>query len=48
KYKKVHTKPISMGFGLTNEDQKEVISTINEKLEIMCPHYHVMNMLMGY
>ncbi|KNZ60291.1 uncharacterized protein VP01_1579g3 [Puccinia sorghi] len=35
-YKKVHTKSISMGFGLTNEDQKVQISTVNEKLESMC------------
>ncbi|KNZ62486.1 hypothetical protein VP01_1264g2 [Puccinia sorghi] len=47
KYKKVHTKSISTGFGLTNEDQKVGISTINEKLESMFPHYHEMNELMG-
>ncbi|KNZ48742.1 hypothetical protein VP01_5443g1, partial [Puccinia sorghi] len=46
KYKKVHTKSISKGFGL-NEDQKAGISKINEKLESMCPHYHVMNELIG-
>ncbi|KNZ48106.1 hypothetical protein VP01_5904g1, partial [Puccinia sorghi] len=33
KYKKVHTRSISMGFGLTNEDQKAGISKINDKLE---------------
>ncbi|KNZ62083.1 hypothetical protein VP01_13161g2, partial [Puccinia sorghi] len=47
KYKKVDTKSISMGFGLTNEDQKAEISTVNEKLESMCHHYHVMKELMG-
>ncbi|KNZ58808.1 hypothetical protein VP01_1859g2, partial [Puccinia sorghi] len=47
KYKKVHTKSIATGFGLTNEDRKAGICTINEKLESMCPHYHVMNKLMG-
>ncbi|KNZ56515.1 hypothetical protein VP01_2388g3 [Puccinia sorghi] len=47
KYKKVHTKSIAMGFGLTNGDQKAVISTMDEKLESMCPHYHAMNELMG-
>ncbi|KNZ47681.1 hypothetical protein VP01_6223g1 [Puccinia sorghi] len=46
-YKKVHTKSISTGFGLTNEDQKAGISTINENLESMCPQYHAMNDLMG-
>ncbi|KNZ58220.1 hypothetical protein VP01_1974g10 [Puccinia sorghi] len=45
-YKKVHTKSISMGFGLANQDHKAGISKINEKLEIMCPHYHTMNNLM--
>ncbi|KNZ45075.1 hypothetical protein VP01_850g2 [Puccinia sorghi] len=34
-------------FGLNNEDQKAGISKINEKLEIMFPHYHVMNKSMG-
>ncbi|KNZ48383.1 hypothetical protein VP01_5706g1, partial [Puccinia sorghi] len=38
KYKKVHTKFILAGFGLTNEDQKAGISTINEKLESMLMH----------
>jgi len=47
KYKKVHTKSISTGFGLTDEDRKAGISTIDEKLESMCPHYHAMNELMG-
>ncbi|KNZ64645.1 hypothetical protein VP01_10087g1, partial [Puccinia sorghi] len=47
KYKKVHTKSISTGFGLTDEDQKAGISTINEKLESMCPNYHVLRNLMG-
>ncbi|KNZ52295.1 hypothetical protein VP01_3625g3 [Puccinia sorghi] len=47
KYKKVQTKSSSTGFGLTNEDQKVVISTIDEKLESMCPHYHAMKHLMG-
>ncbi|KNZ47294.1 hypothetical protein VP01_6538g2 [Puccinia sorghi] len=47
KYKKVHTKSISTGFGLTNEDGKAGITTINEKLEIMFPHYHEKNKLMG-
>ncbi|KNZ60384.1 hypothetical protein VP01_15623g1, partial [Puccinia sorghi] len=42
-----HTKSISTGFDLTNEDQKAGISTINEKVERMCPPYHVMNKLMG-
>ncbi|KNZ63226.1 hypothetical protein VP01_11703g1, partial [Puccinia sorghi] len=46
KYKKVHTKYISRGFVLTNEDQNVGISTIDEKLESMCPHYHAMNDLM--
>ncbi|KNZ44645.1 hypothetical protein VP01_8965g1, partial [Puccinia sorghi] len=46
-YKKVHTKFISTGFGLTDEDQKVGIIKNNEKLEIMCPHYHAMNELMG-
>ncbi|KNZ56575.1 hypothetical protein VP01_2372g1 [Puccinia sorghi] len=46
KYKKVHTKSISTGFGLTGEDQNVGISTINEKLESMCPQYHAMNELM--
>ncbi|KNZ56013.1 hypothetical protein VP01_251g5 [Puccinia sorghi] len=45
-HKKFHTKSILMGFGLTNENQKAGISTVNEKLESMCPHYHVMNELM--
>ncbi|KNZ60639.1 hypothetical protein VP01_15262g1, partial [Puccinia sorghi] len=40
-YKKVHTKSISMGFGLTNENQKAEVSTVNEKIESMRPHYHV-------
>ncbi|KNZ48058.1 hypothetical protein VP01_5932g2, partial [Puccinia sorghi] len=30
-----------------DEDQKAGISTIDEKLESMCPHYHAMNKLMG-
>ena len=47
KYKKVHTKSLSTGFGLTDEDRKAGISTIDEKLESMCPHYHAMNDLMG-
>ncbi|KNZ64220.1 hypothetical protein VP01_10536g1, partial [Puccinia sorghi] len=47
KYKKVHTKSISTGFVLTNDDQKARISTIHDKLESMCPHYHEMNELMG-
>ncbi|KNZ47809.1 uncharacterized protein VP01_6115g1 [Puccinia sorghi] len=47
KYKKFHTKSIYMGFVLTNEDQKVGISTFNENLESMCPHYHLMNDLMG-
>ncbi|KNZ61444.1 hypothetical protein VP01_139g5 [Puccinia sorghi] len=47
KDKKFHTKSISTGFGLTNEDQNAGISTINENLERMCPHHHVMNNLMG-
>ena len=47
KYKKVHTKSISTGFGLTDEDRKAGITTIDEKLESMCPHYHAMNELMG-
>ncbi|KNZ45127.1 hypothetical protein VP01_8460g1, partial [Puccinia sorghi] len=34
------------GFGL-NEDQKAGISTINKKLEIMCPQYHAMKEVMG-
>ncbi|KNZ63048.1 hypothetical protein VP01_1193g11 [Puccinia sorghi] len=45
--KKVHTKSISTGFGLTNQDQKVGISTINEKLETMCPQYHTMKELIG-
>ncbi|KNZ48142.1 hypothetical protein VP01_5882g1 [Puccinia sorghi] len=44
--KKVHTKSITTGFGLTDEDRKAGISTINEKLERMCPHYHVIKDLM--
>ena len=47
KYKKVHTKSISTGFWLTDEDCKVGISAINEKLESMFPHYHAMNELMG-
>ncbi|KNZ47676.1 hypothetical protein VP01_622g2 [Puccinia sorghi] len=47
KYRKFLTKSISTGFGLTNEDQKAEISTIDEKLESICPHYHVINELMG-
>ncbi|KNZ64670.1 hypothetical protein VP01_10055g1 [Puccinia sorghi] len=43
KYKKVHTKSISTGFGLTDEDQKGEISTIDEKIESLCPQYHAMN-----
>ena len=46
KHKKVHTKAISKGFGLTNEDRKAGISKIYEKLESMCSHYHAMNELM--
>ena len=48
KYKKVHTKSISTGFGLTDKDRKVGITTIDEKLESMCPHYHAMNELMGH
>ncbi|KNZ57748.1 hypothetical protein VP01_2082g4 [Puccinia sorghi] len=44
---KVHTKSIATGFGFTNEDQKVGISTIDEKLESMCPHYNTMSDLMG-
>ncbi|KNZ44985.1 uncharacterized protein VP01_8604g1 [Puccinia sorghi] len=47
KYNKFHTKYISTGFGLTNEDLNTGISKIDEKLESMCTHYHVMNDLMG-
>ena len=32
---------------MTDEDRKAGITTINEKLESMCPHYHAMNKLMG-
>ncbi|KNZ54200.1 hypothetical protein VP01_3010g1 [Puccinia sorghi] len=31
----------------TNEDHKVGISTIDDKLESLCPHYHAMNELMG-
>ncbi|KNZ63157.1 hypothetical protein VP01_11800g1, partial [Puccinia sorghi] len=47
KYKKFHTKSISTVFGLIDEDHQAGDSTINEKLESMCPHYHAMNELMG-
>ncbi|KNZ49455.1 hypothetical protein VP01_4g18 [Puccinia sorghi] len=46
KYNKVHTKSISTSSLLTKKDQKVGISTIDEKLEIMCPHYPAMNNLM--
>ncbi|KNZ60084.1 hypothetical protein VP01_1612g7 [Puccinia sorghi] len=46
-YKQVNTKSISMGFGLTNEDQKVGISTTNDKIESMCPHYHARNNFMA-
>ena len=48
KYKKTHTKSLSTGFGLTPEDRKAVIATIEDKLENMCPHYSAMNELMGH
>ncbi|KNZ51265.1 hypothetical protein VP01_4017g2, partial [Puccinia sorghi] len=44
---KIHTKSMFMGVGLTDKDQQVGITTINEKLESMCPHYHAMNKLMG-
>ncbi|KNZ56550.1 hypothetical protein VP01_2378g1 [Puccinia sorghi] len=47
KYKKFHTKSISTGFGLTDEDQKVGLSTIDENFEIMCPHYYAKNEWMG-
>ena len=47
KHKKVHTKSISKGFELNDEDCKVGISTIDEKIESMCSDYHVMNELMG-
>ncbi|KNZ54474.1 hypothetical protein VP01_2938g1 [Puccinia sorghi] len=34
-------------FGTGKAQPPARISTINEKLEIMCPHYHTMNDLMG-
>jgi len=33
---------------LTDKDRKAGITTIDEKLESMCPHYHAMNELMGH
>ena len=36
------------GFGLTPQDEKAGIKTIEDKLDNMCPHYSAMNNLMGH
>jgi hypothetical protein len=47
KYKKTHTLSLSTGFGLTEEDRLAGITTIDDKLDKMCPHFHAMHQLMG-
>ena len=47
KYKKAHTKSMSTGFGLTPAYRKAGITTIEDKLENMCPLYAEMDEIFG-
>ncbi|KAA1101920.1 hypothetical protein PGT21_033103 [Puccinia graminis f. sp. tritici] len=47
KYKKAHTKSMSTGSGLTPADRKAGITTIEDKLENMCPLYAEMDEIFG-
>ena len=47
KYKKAHTQSLVTGLGLTPDDWKNKIETIEKKLDSMCPHYQAMKYLKG-
>ncbi|KAL6566632.1 hypothetical protein OROMI_015036 [Orobanche minor] len=47
KYRDAREKSSSTGFGVTDDDKKRNIHTVQAKLDSMCPHYERMHALVG-
>ncbi|KAL6494203.1 hypothetical protein OROGR_031003 [Orobanche gracilis] len=47
KYRDAREKSSATGFGVTDDDKKRNIHTVQAKLESMCPHYERMHALVG-